>query len=382
VTPSTPLARPSQYRPARGHWGRAGAVFSHVNTERSVTANRTYSVELLQTHHTGEASEHDTVGLPRWLEQGSRSPVGGPEHLGLAVGRRTDRAPGVSASAPAAPQRTRGVVARRIAPERWNPDRGGPPRPSESVSFAGITKTHGCRMPPRVACPQCHSTNKVPVIAEGVEGVYRCGKCRHVIYRVEPTWKPQLASLLAQRERAAALSLLVRVIEQDLPLLWRSPLMFEERRLAWLLRIDLLREAGHLAEALAWLCLECTLTPQNVSAAVLRERLTTELCLRGARPPTAGKGGALRCPADDWPGVAGMRDLKAILLRDVILPLQEPDRYRRYGLMLPNGVLLYGPSGCGKMYRSRFLGHDVRMVRPPPPLPGGSSSQDDGVAPG
>jgi len=56
-----------------------------------------------------------------------------------------------------------------------------------------------------------------------------------------------------------------------------------------------------------------------------------------------------------WGGVAGMRDLKAMLERDVILPLQEPEIYAHYRLNLPNGILLYGPPGCGKTFIARKL---------------------------
>jgi SpoVK/Ycf46/Vps4 family AAA+-type ATPase len=42
--------------------------------------------------------------------------------------------------------------------------------------------------------------------------------------------------------------------------------------------------------------------------------------------------------------------LRAQLERDVILPLLNPSRYRRYKLSIPNGILLYGPPGCGKTF--------------------------------
>ena len=49
--------------------------------------------------------------------------------------------------------------------------------------------------------------------------------------------------------------------------------------MAWLCRIDLLRERGRLAEALAWTCLECEINPKNVTAQALKEQLKRRLHL-------------------------------------------------------------------------------------------------------
>lgn len=53
--------------------------------------------------------------------------------------------------------------------------------------------------------------------------------------------------------------------------------------------------------------------------------------------------------------VAGMRELKDLLQREVIKPLRDPEPFRKYGLTVPNGILLYGPPGCGKTYIARQL---------------------------
>ena len=57
--------------------------------------------------------------------------------------------------------------------------------------------------------------------------------------------------------------------------------------------------------------------------------------------------------------VAGMHALKELLRREVVGPVRDPAPYRRYGLSIPNGILLYGPPGCGKTYIARQLAEEL-----------------------
>lgn len=57
--------------------------------------------------------------------------------------------------------------------------------------------------------------------------------------------------------------------------------------------------------------------------------------------------------------VAGMHALKELLMQEVVEPVRHPEPYRQYGLSIPNGILLYGPPGCGKTYIARHLAEEL-----------------------
>jgi len=58
--------------------------------------------------------------------------------------------------------------------------------------------------------------------------------------------------------------------------------------------------------------------------------------------------------------VAGMRGLKNLLISDVINPLLDPEKYQKFKLSIPNGLLLYGPPGCGKTFIVKKLAEELR----------------------
>jgi len=66
--------------------------------------------------------------------------------------------------------------------------------------------------------------------------------------------------------------------------------------------------------------------------------------------------------------IAGMNELKEILYQDIILPLKERELYLQYKVSIPNGMLLYGPPGCGKTFiAEKFadeVGYNFVMIKP------------------
>ena len=48
--------------------------------------------------------------------------------------------------------------------------------------------------------------------------------------------------------------------------------------------------------------------------------------------------------------IAGMQALKKQLTSEVLDVLKRPEHFKKYGVTIPNGMLLYGPPGCGKSF--------------------------------
>jgi len=57
--------------------------------------------------------------------------------------------------------------------------------------------------------------------------------------------------------------------------------------------------------------------------------------------------------------IAGLDDLKNEMRRSVIDVLQNPKKAERYGAKLPNGMVLYGPPGCGKTFFAKHFAEEV-----------------------
>lgn len=57
--------------------------------------------------------------------------------------------------------------------------------------------------------------------------------------------------------------------------------------------------------------------------------------------------------------IVGMNDLKEQLRLDVIDALHNPEEYAKYGLTIPNGMLIYGPPGCGKTFFAKHFAEEV-----------------------
>tara|TARA_B100001989_G_C24538441_1_gene465977 strand:+ start:480 stop:2222 length:1743 start_codon:yes stop_codon:yes gene_type:complete len=66
--------------------------------------------------------------------------------------------------------------------------------------------------------------------------------------------------------------------------------------------------------------------------------------------------------------IGGMDSLKDLLRTKVLDVLNKPEHFKKYGVTVPNGMLLYGPPGCGKSFISEKFceeaGYNFYLIKP------------------
>lgn len=59
--------------------------------------------------------------------------------------------------------------------------------------------------------------------------------------------------------------------------------------------------------------------------------------------------------------IGGYEDVKQILRESVIWPLKHKEIYKRFGLGIPKGIILYGPPGCAKTLLAKAISNESKM---------------------
>lgn len=87
--------------------------------------------------------------------------------------------------------------------------------------------------------------------------------------------------------------------------------------------------------------------------------LNREVVMVGGEKKVSQPKKAVKKEGAGFDAIAGMQDLKDILYNDVIRALNEKELYESYGITIPNGMLLYGPPGCGKTFISEKFAEEL-----------------------
>ena len=68
---------------------------------------------------------------------------------------------------------------------------------------------------------------------------------------------------------------------------------------------------------------------------------------------------ARKAQGKGFSAIAGLEELKKEMQRSVIDILQNPEKAEMYDAKLPNGMVLYGPPGCGKTFFAKHFAEEV-----------------------
>lgn len=163
-------------------------------------------------------------------------------------------------------------------------------------------------------------------------------------------WAAHVNSLIQKRRNGLALRVLNQLLDLNI-----------DRHYVLLYKVRLLQKMGRLKEALAWVCLDAQLNPDDPKTLALRDELMEFYphSLFDPHRPTTDLLAAFRTVDTDWPEVAGMNEVKIQLHNDIVLPIRHPERFRRFNVGPPNGILLYGPPGCGKTFLAKKIAEKV-----------------------
>lgn len=76
--------------------------------------------------------------------------------------------------------------------------------------------------------------------------------------------------------------------------------------------------------------------------------------------PSAKREGFATIPDTTWSNVGALRDVRKQLHNAIVEPIRRPEKYDRFGIPIPAGVLLWGPPGCGKTLLAKAVANESK----------------------
>ena len=57
--------------------------------------------------------------------------------------------------------------------------------------------------------------------------------------------------------------------------------------------------------------------------------------------------------------IIGMVEIKELINDEIIAPIRNPEKYKKYGIGVINGFMMYGPPGCGKTFVAKAIAEET-----------------------
>ncbi len=77
--------------------------------------------------------------------------------------------------------------------------------------------------------------------------------------------------------------------------------------------------------------------------------------------PSILRGVLIEVPNVRWDDIGGLENIKQELKEAVELPVKDPDKFKKFGIRPPKGILLYGPPGTGKTLLAKAVATESEM---------------------
>jgi ribosome biogenesis ATPase len=100
------------------------------------------------------------------------------------------------------------------------------------------------------------------------------------------------------------------------------------------------------------------LSPDQLGALPLRNS-DFEAALKIVQP-SAKREGFATIPDVSWADVGALEPIRDELHYAIVEPIRRPERFMKFGIDAPSGVLLWGPPGCGKTLLAKAVANESR----------------------